>query len=327
MTAAIKVLGTLTQESAPPTSSATLVAVGSAGAVATSTDGITWTTRTSPAANDWRRVAWSPTLGLFAAVSVTGNNNRVMTSPDGITWTSRTSAANTFWEDICWVEASGQFVVVGSGGTTTRVMYSTDGITWTPITAHPRGWRSVVWGNAVGGRLVAVASSATGNRAMSNSSSAAGTWTLRTTANDSLAWVSVDWSPELGLFCAISQSGQTHMTSTNGTTWTARTGGPANAMWAMVRWIAAKSRFIAVSRPLNNSTVIMTSPDGITWTTQTTDTVPGGDTNWLAVHYSPALDLAVVVSDNGNLLTSSDLTTWTLRTMPLADWRGLASNG
>ena len=44
----------------------------------TSTDGITWTIRTSAVNNEWRGVAYSN--GLFVAVARTGSGNRVMTS-------------------------------------------------------------------------------------------------------------------------------------------------------------------------------------------------------------------------------------------------------
>ena len=56
----------------------------------TSPDGITWTARTGTNANNWIDIAWSPNLGIFAAVSNNGTLNRVQTSPDGITWTNRT---------------------------------------------------------------------------------------------------------------------------------------------------------------------------------------------------------------------------------------------
>jgi len=57
--------------------------------------GITWTSQTSAADNDWNSVTYGN--GLFVAVSASGTGDRVMTSPDGITWTSRTSAANNEW--------------------------------------------------------------------------------------------------------------------------------------------------------------------------------------------------------------------------------------
>ena len=53
-------------------------------------DGITWTSRTSAADNDWRSVAYGN--GLFVAVSSSGTGNRVMTS-GVIGLSARTTAA------------------------------------------------------------------------------------------------------------------------------------------------------------------------------------------------------------------------------------------
>ena len=56
-------------------------------------DGITWTSRTSAADNQWRSVAYGD--GLFVAVSNTGTGNRVMTSGEASTTaTARVAAAN-----------------------------------------------------------------------------------------------------------------------------------------------------------------------------------------------------------------------------------------
>ena len=86
--------------------------------------GITWTTRTSAADNNWNSVCWSPERGLFVAVASTGTGNRVMTSPDGITWTTRTSAADNSWRSVVWSPERGLFVAVASTGTGNRVMTS-----------------------------------------------------------------------------------------------------------------------------------------------------------------------------------------------------------
>ena len=63
---------------------------------------VNWTSRVSAADNNWVGIAWSPELGLFAAVAYTGVGNRVMTSPDGINWTIRSSAADNTWSSISW---------------------------------------------------------------------------------------------------------------------------------------------------------------------------------------------------------------------------------
>ena len=86
----------------------------------TSPDGVTWTSRTSVADNNWYSVAYGN--GLFVAVSVSGTGNRVMTSPDGVTWTSRTSAADNNWYSVAY--GDGLFVAVSITGTGDRVMTS-----------------------------------------------------------------------------------------------------------------------------------------------------------------------------------------------------------
>jgi hypothetical protein len=86
----------------------------------TSPDGITWTSRTSAADNNWYSVTYGN--GLFVAVSGSGTGNRVMTSPDGITWTSRTSAADNNWYSVTY--GNGLFVAVSTSGTGNRVMTS-----------------------------------------------------------------------------------------------------------------------------------------------------------------------------------------------------------
>jgi hypothetical protein len=86
----------------------------------TSPDGITWTSQTSAADNQWRGVTHGN--GLFVAVSDTGTGNRVMTSPDGITWTSQTSAADNQWRGV--THGNGLIVAVSITGTGNRVMTS-----------------------------------------------------------------------------------------------------------------------------------------------------------------------------------------------------------
>ena len=97
-------------------------------------DGITWTSRTSAADNDWRSVAYGN--GLWVAVSQTGTN-RVMTSADGITWTSRTSAADNAWTSVTY--GNGLFVAVSISGDGNRVM--TSGETSTTAAANAEAAR------------------------------------------------------------------------------------------------------------------------------------------------------------------------------------------
>jgi hypothetical protein len=109
--------------------------------VATSSNGTTWVTRNAGNSNSWRSVAWSPQLGLFAAVAaLIGSGNRAMTSPDGINWTTR-STTNNEWYEVRWAAEVGLFVASGRDA----VMTSSDGVTWTTRSIPVGEWRSVAW--------------------------------------------------------------------------------------------------------------------------------------------------------------------------------------
>ena len=91
------------------------VAVGSGGAILTSSDGISWTRRTSGTSNDLYSVTYSEILGLFVVVGSGGKN---ITSTDAITWSSRTSGvASSLWS-VTYSETLGLFVSVGVSGAT-----------------------------------------------------------------------------------------------------------------------------------------------------------------------------------------------------------------
>ena len=70
----------------------TFVAVGSGGTILTSTDGTTWTPRTSGTNGTFSEVIYGNSI--FMAVS----GGTVFTSPDGATWTVQTYfSSNALW--------------------------------------------------------------------------------------------------------------------------------------------------------------------------------------------------------------------------------------
>lgn len=99
--------------------------------VLTSTDGASWSSATpgSPftGTESVYSVAWSPTLGLFAACGSGGN---IFTSTTGAanTWTKQTSKAETITKlsNIYWMGS--QFIAVGFFA---QIVTSPDGINWT----------------------------------------------------------------------------------------------------------------------------------------------------------------------------------------------------
>jgi hypothetical protein len=307
---------------------------GTGNRVMTSPDGITWTARTSPADNEWFSVCWSPELGLFVAVAASGTGNRVMTSPDGITWTIRTSAADNQWLSVCWSAKQGIFVCVAATGTSNRVSTSRDvGIKQPPI-LDSKYLTSLDIGNNTGflnrstGAYANVAVRGKGilHKGLAStdplSSRAVNSWTARTTPADHW-WNSVCWSPELGIFVAVSETGAGNrvMTSPDGITWTIRTSAADNG-WFGVCWSSERGLFVAVAGSGTGNRV-MTSPDGITWTTRTS----AADNDWSSVCWSPELGIFVAVSETGTnnrVMTSPDGITWTTRTSAANNqWRSV----
>lgn len=136
----------------------------------TSPDGITWTGRALPsevASNQWGGVEWSPTLGMFAAVSYTGTY-RVMTSTDGVTWTARSAANANNWYKIIWSPEFQHFVACSITGTGNRIMYSRDGINWyTGTSANDYGWYTLGYSTTLA-QVVCLSTSGTGNRCMTS---------------------------------------------------------------------------------------------------------------------------------------------------------------
>lgn len=270
-----------------------LAAVAVGGQVMTSPDGVTWTARTSAAANFWRDICWSPELTLFVAVSDTGTN-RVMTSPDGIVWTSRSAAAANLWQGVAWSPGLMLFVAVSTDGAS-RVMTSPDGIAWTSRTAASAlSWQKVAWSPSLS-LFAAVASDAGTSSVMTSPDGT--NWTTRTST--SATWSDICWSPELSMFAAVAVAGYGTtpvMTSPNGTTWTAQSA-DGTAGWSRIRWAPEAGVFAAIARA--GTPRAMSSPDGINWTSEDP---PFND--WYGLVWAPAYGF-VAVGITGKVMQST----------------------
>lgn len=111
---------------------------GTTHEIATSPDGITWTTQTNPA-QGISAIAYGN--GLFVAVGTTGTY--VMTSPDGVTWTTKTGLV----QSVAILFANGQFLTTDAAGSAAT---SPDGINWTlRSTATANKWYNLAYGSGI----------------------------------------------------------------------------------------------------------------------------------------------------------------------------------
>ena len=207
-----------------------------AAGVVTSTDGITWTPRTTSAA-----VLNAAAYGASVYVAV-GSNGACFSSPDRVTWTSHPAGANVF-SDVIF--ANGVFVAVGSNG---ACYSSSDGTLWVIRTAGAASFQRIIYANSL---FVAVA--ATG---VIYTSPDGTTWTVRT-SNVTGQLTDITWNGSI--FCAVGTSGVI-TTSSDGLTWAARTPGDLSVSLLSISWNG--TRFVVTN---TSNAGVWTSTDGITW--------------------------------------------------------------
>jgi hypothetical protein len=220
-----------------------------------------------------------------------------MTSSNGINWILRATNLDS-WSSVCWSSELNIFVAVAeeSTGIGSRAMYSSNGINWFLSSTSDNNWRSVCWSPQIS-LFVAVSSNGT-NRVMTSSNGI--NWnSISVVAN---SWEAVCWSPELRKFCAVSSSGTNRvMTSSDGINW--NTYAASNAYsWLSVCWSPQLMLFVATAFTGGTTDKIMSSPDGMKWTSRTSPNIAFESICW-----SPELGIFCGVSSTGTnrVITSS----------------------
>lgn len=278
---------------------AKLVAVGNNAAIVSSVNGISdWALRSGH--SYYTGVASNGSM-FVAVTSLTAN---LSTSPDGITWTNRTLTANNSLRAVAWSPELGLWVACG----TSYVYTSNDGVTWTQrdISAVFSGTMlSITWSSALGKFCVM------GSNKCAVSSDGI-TWSA---GSYSGSGASIAWSPALGLFVAGGLGTAGIRSSTNGTAWTARYS-TSTVTIVGIAWSPELNLFAAVSNAPSGAPLIITSPDGINWTSRTQPFVAGP---YYAITWSSALGLFVAARSTGQIVTSSDGITWDIRSTPTGE--------
>jgi len=183
------------------------LAGGFTGELATSTDSITWTARTSGIAVQINDFTSGNSLYVYGA-----NGGVIRTSTDGITWTARTSGSATTTNITALTFGDNLYVYGNSIG---AIRSSTNGITWT---ARTSGTTFSIRALAYGDGLFAYGD-ANGNI---RTSTDAITWDART-SNLQTGFPVEDLIYGDGIFVASSEFNNSISTSTDGITWVAQT--------------------------------------------------------------------------------------------------------
>lgn len=110
--------------------------------IATSPDGVTWTSRMS-GVGGVKKVVFGN--GVFVAVGTSTNN---YSSTDGVTWTPRTNQFTSAPENVVYVPHWTLFVTVGNSSSSTCISTSSDGITWVSrLSATSASLRFIAYSN------------------------------------------------------------------------------------------------------------------------------------------------------------------------------------
>lgn len=233
------------------------VAVGGAGKLATSPDGITWTQRTSSfnAGDAIQYVAYGN--GYWVAV---GDNGKVAYSTDGTTWTQKATGISASFSVTLVAWGNGLWIITnGSGG---QMFTATDPTgTWTSQTSTVANVGGLIYFK---GQSIWIAGSDAGTTNALASSTDGTTWTARTST------INISSAGGFRVACngtvaaAACYNGSLSFdiqSSANGTTWTDRT--PAISSGLMFQTTASDDLGLMFLPGWQTST------DGITWTART----------------------------------------------------------
>ncbi len=280
-----------------------LTVVGDSGTILTSLDGATWTDQ-SWGSKDLYGVTWRRVKPFKLECVAVGDNGTILTSPDGKTWTARNSDIAYQLNDIIWGNST--YVAVGNSGT---ILTSPDGKNWTgQDSGTDRNLNGITW---VGpdtsmlfpdprpGHFVAVGDTGTilasksGKSWVDMSSGSRDLYSVtfrrdRLMLGSSWKYVVVGHTGTI----LTSKDVLTHK-SPLVTTWTGRDSHTALRILDVAH---NSNQFIAVGA----SGTIRTSPKGITWTVQSSDT----DNHLRGVTWGFGINKFVAVGSAGTILTS-----------------------
>jgi len=250
------------------------VTVGDNGIILTSSDGISWTKRTSGTTKN----LYGVTYGNSTFVTV-GDNATILTSSDGTTWTNTSTNKRTTLRYFSKADTNhlygvtyGDDLFVTVGGNAT-IFTSSDGTTWTERDGLRSTWATPKYLKGVTYRkklFVAV-----GRNGLILNSPDGITWKQRKSGTK---YNLVGITYRNGLFVSVGKNGKI-VTSFDGNWWVKRT-------YVLPDWLNGVTYGNGTFVTVGDNGVIITSSDGISWTKRTS-----GD--------QPTTTTIVSVSDSG----------------------------
>jgi hypothetical protein len=269
------------------------VAVGGSGTIYTSSDGLLWTKASSPTIQDLNSIAYGPST--FVAVGAGGT---ILVSSDAATWDTRGSGTSEVLRDVGYSED--QFLAVGANGI---LLVSANGDNWEQRTMLTD---DLLTASAYGNSINVVI----GNNCTLLTSPDGTAWTGTTLPEDLQLCYDIEYGNGLFLIFGspsypIGTTLYNFLISPNGSDWSPAEL-PVND--GLINYLYGLS-FLEGQFTLSGSVRgVVTSPDGVNWTTQTHGQnapriwdVVSGDHGYLAV------------GPDANLLTSPDGKDWELQ--------------
>lgn len=260
------------------------VAVGEAGTIVTSADGVNWTIQNSPTPLSLYGICYGPgPSGTNQFIAVGGNDvagfGVILTgTPDGKTWTVE-QASDSLGGPLTAVSYAndGHYVAVGNN----QVVSSLDGVNWNPLATRPNGITAPtvdLFSTAYGNNLYLAA----GTYNTSTASQQIAYDGLIATSADAVNWTILPLVPNYlsgityggGQFVAVGREGSI-LTSTDGTTWATQSAPQLDVSLTpyLISVMYAGGQYVVTGNYVGTSPstgFLLTSPDGVTWTMQPT---------------------------------------------------------
>ena len=250
------------------------VTVGDNGIILTSSDGISWTKRTSGTTKN----LYGVTYGNSTFVTV-GDNATILTSSDGTTWTNTSTNKRTTLRYFSKADTNhlygvtyGDDLFVTVGGNAT-IFTSSDGTTWTERDGLRSTWATPKYLKGVTYRKKLFVT--VGRNGLILNSPDGITWKQRKSGTK---YNLVGITYRNGLFVSVGKNGKI-VTSFDGNWWVKRT-------YVLPDWLNGVTYGNGTFVTVGDNGVIITSSDGISWTKRTS-----GD--------QPTTTTIVSVSDSG----------------------------